>query len=197
MLDHRAAWLIDTGQMTTEIRVNDSSRKKIKEACLIRVPLAGRPDFDRVVCYDFFDEMFDHEPVASVNPLVTREEQLATICQIYPPEEEALDVVIGIELGRLAPNNLRASQRVAGRPASTAEPWSPLIRKAITRGAEVRILCEPTRSRGAAGRRRSAAAGNWPGLEVQGSLDGTGKADQGELIELADGLADPRPVQPG
>lgn len=65
---------------------------------LIWVLLAERPDFDRVVRYDFFDEMFDHEPVASVNPLVVREEQLATICQICPPEEEALGVVIGIEL---------------------------------------------------------------------------------------------------
>jgi ASC-1-like (ASCH) protein len=47
----------------------------------------------------FFREMFDHECVASVNPLATREEQLANIRQIYPPEREALGVVaIGIEL---------------------------------------------------------------------------------------------------
>jgi hypothetical protein len=43
--------------------------------------------------------MFDHESVASVNPLATRDEQLANIRQIYPPEREALGVVaIGIEL---------------------------------------------------------------------------------------------------
>ena len=43
--------------------------------------------------------MFDHEPVASVNPTATRDEQLANIRQIYPPEREALGVVaIGIEL---------------------------------------------------------------------------------------------------
>jgi hypothetical protein len=37
--------------------------------------------------------------VASVNPLATREEQLANIRQIYPPEREALGVVaIGIRL---------------------------------------------------------------------------------------------------
>lgn len=49
--------------------------------------------------YTSFDEMFDHEPVASVNPTATREDQLANIRQIYPPEREALGVVaIGIEL---------------------------------------------------------------------------------------------------
>jgi ASC-1-like (ASCH) protein len=43
--------------------------------------------------------MFDHESVPSVNPLATREEQLANIRQIYPPEREALGVVaIGIQL---------------------------------------------------------------------------------------------------
>ena len=43
--------------------------------------------------------MFDHESVTSVNPLATREEQLASIRQIYPPERETLGVVaIGIEL---------------------------------------------------------------------------------------------------
>ena len=43
--------------------------------------------------------MFDHESIASVNPLATRDEQLANIRQIYPPEREALGVVaIGIEL---------------------------------------------------------------------------------------------------
>ena len=53
----------------------------------------------RVARYTSFDEMFDHESVASVNPLATREEQLANIRQIYPPERESLGVVaIGIEL---------------------------------------------------------------------------------------------------
>ncbi len=46
-----------------------------------------------------FEEMFDHEDVATVNPTATRAEQLANIRQIYPPEREALGVVaIGIEL---------------------------------------------------------------------------------------------------
>jgi ASC-1-like (ASCH) protein len=52
-----------------------------------------------VARYATFEEMFDHESVASVNPLASREEQLANIRQIYPPEREGLGVVaIGLEL---------------------------------------------------------------------------------------------------
>jgi ASC-1-like (ASCH) protein len=53
----------------------------------------------RVTRYVSFDEMFDHELVAAVNPLAGPDEQVATIRQIYPPEREALGVLaIGIEL---------------------------------------------------------------------------------------------------
>lgn len=94
--------LIATGRKTTEIRVNDSSRRKIKEGSLIRFRCQGDnvlTRVTRVARYDTFDEMFDHEDVASVNPLATRDEQLANIRQIYPPEREALGVVaLGIEL---------------------------------------------------------------------------------------------------
>ncbi|MGH3937370.1 MAG: ASCH domain-containing protein [Pseudonocardiaceae bacterium] len=94
--------LIATGRKTTEIRVNDSSRKKIKEDSLIRFRCQGDEVLTRVTRvarYATFDEMFAHESVASVNPLATRYEQLANIRQIYPPEREALGVVaIGIEL---------------------------------------------------------------------------------------------------
>jgi ASC-1-like (ASCH) protein len=85
-----------------EIRVNDSSRRKIKEGSLIRFRCQGDQVLTcvtRVARYDTFEEMFDHESVASVNPLATRKEQLANIRQIYTPEREALGVVaIGIEL---------------------------------------------------------------------------------------------------
>jgi ASC-1-like (ASCH) protein len=94
--------LIATGRKTTEIRVNDSSRKKIKEGSLIRFRCQGDQVLTRVTRvarYTSFEEMFDHEAVASVNPLATREEQLANIRQIYPSEREALGVIaIGIEL---------------------------------------------------------------------------------------------------
>ncbi|HEX4722127.1 MAG TPA: ASCH domain-containing protein [Pseudonocardiaceae bacterium] len=94
--------LIATGRKTTEIRVDDSSRRKIKEGSLIRFRCQGDQVLTRVTRvarYASFDEMFDHESVASVNPLATRAEQLANIRQIYPPEREALGVVaLGIEL---------------------------------------------------------------------------------------------------
>lgn len=94
--------LIATGRKTTEIRVNDSSRKKIKPGSLIRFRCQGDTVLTRVTKvarYPSFDEMFDHESVSSVNPLATRDEQLADIRQIYPPEREAIGVVaIGIEL---------------------------------------------------------------------------------------------------
>jgi ASC-1-like (ASCH) protein len=94
--------LIAAGRKTIEIRVNDSGRKKIKEGSLIRFRCQGDhvlTRVTRVARYASFDEMFAHESVASVNPLATREDQLANIRQIYPPEREALGVVaIGIEL---------------------------------------------------------------------------------------------------
>jgi ASC-1-like (ASCH) protein len=94
--------LIAAGRKTTEIRVNDSSRRKITEGSLIRFKCRDEEVLTRVTSvarYDSFEEMFDHEDVASVNPTATRAEQLANIRQIYPPEREALGVVaIGIEL---------------------------------------------------------------------------------------------------
>ncbi|GAA3884720.1 hypothetical protein GCM10022243_56920 [Saccharothrix violaceirubra] len=94
--------LIATGRKTTEIRVNDSSRRNIKPGSLIRFNCQGDNVLTRVTKvnrYTSFEEMFDREPVASVNPTATREDQLANIRQIYPPEREALGVVaIGIEL---------------------------------------------------------------------------------------------------
>ncbi|MGQ0774495.1 MAG: ASCH domain-containing protein [Pseudonocardiales bacterium] len=94
--------LISSGQKTTEIRVNDSSRRKIREGSLIRFRCRAEEVLTRVTRvarYTNFEEMFDHESVISVNPTATREEQLTNIRQIYPPEREALGVVaIGIEL---------------------------------------------------------------------------------------------------
>jgi ASC-1-like (ASCH) protein len=94
--------LIATGVKTTEIRVNDSSRQKIVEGSLIRFRCRDDEVLTRVTHvtrYPSFDDMFDHESVTHINPTATREEQLANVRQIYPPEREALGVVaIGIEL---------------------------------------------------------------------------------------------------
>ena len=94
--------LIVSGRKTIEIRVNDSSRKMIKTGSLIRFRCQDDEILTRVTRitrYPTFEAMLDHEDLASVNPLATREEQLASIRQIYPPEREALGVVaLGIEL---------------------------------------------------------------------------------------------------
>ena len=94
--------LIASGHKTTEIRVNDSSRKKIKAGSLIRFRCREEEVLTRVTRvarYADFEEMFAHEDLGSVNPLATKEEQLANVRQIYPPEREALGVLaLGIEL---------------------------------------------------------------------------------------------------
>ncbi len=110
--------LIASGSKTTEIRVNDSSRKKIKTGSLIRFRCQDDEVLTRVTRitrYATFEEMLDHEELASVNPLATREEQLASIRQIYPPEREALGVLaIGIEL-------IESAEAVSLRAAMVAE----------------------------------------------------------------------------
>ncbi|HYS34656.1 MAG TPA: ASCH domain-containing protein [Pseudonocardiaceae bacterium] len=58
--------LIATVRKTTEIRVNDSSRQKVKKGSLIRFRCRGDEVLTRVTRYDSFDEMFDHESIASV-----------------------------------------------------------------------------------------------------------------------------------
>lgn len=94
--------LIAAGRKTTEVRVNDSSRRRIKEGSLIRFRCRDEEVLTRVTRisrYTDFEEMFEAESVASVNPTATKEDQLANIRQIYPAEREALGVVaIGIEL---------------------------------------------------------------------------------------------------
>lgn len=94
--------LIASGEKTTEIRVNDASRRNLKEGKLIRFKCQGDEVLTRVTYvhrYRDFDEMFDHESVDSVNPTATREDQLANIRNIYPPEREAVGVLaIGLEL---------------------------------------------------------------------------------------------------
>lgn len=101
-IDKRYFDLIAEGRKTTEIRVNDSRRKNIAVNSLIRFKCGDEEVLTRVTIlarYNSFEEMFDHEDVASVNPTATRAEQLANIREIYPPEREALGVVaIGIEL---------------------------------------------------------------------------------------------------
>jgi ASC-1-like (ASCH) protein len=90
------------GQAGCAVRVDAGQRPGQRPGLLIRFRCQGDEVLTRVTKvarYTSFEEMFDHESVASVNPLATREEQLTNIRQIYPPEREALGVVaLGIEL---------------------------------------------------------------------------------------------------
>jgi len=84
--------LIVTSDKSTEIRVNDRRRRMIREGSLIRFHREGNEVLTRVTRvgrYSSFEEMLDHEPIASINPLATREEQLANIRRSYPTEREA------------------------------------------------------------------------------------------------------------
>lgn len=94
--------LIASGKKTTEIRVDDSSRKRLKEGDLLRFTCRDEEVLTRITRlarYADFDEMFEYEPVSSVIPTASREDQLRNIREIYPPEREALGMIaIGIEL---------------------------------------------------------------------------------------------------
>jgi ASC-1-like (ASCH) protein len=96
--------LVAAGSKTIEVRVRyphladmaagDTIRFRIKgtaETCDVRVL--------RVTEYPDFEALLDGEGPANVNPAAGREEQLANIRAIYPPEKEALGALaIEIEL---------------------------------------------------------------------------------------------------
>ncbi|MER6350609.1 ASCH domain-containing protein [Streptomyces sp. NPDC001634] len=96
--------LVAAGLKTIEVRVRyprfddmaagDTITFHIKgtdEACDVRVL--------RVAEYPDFEALLDGEGTARVNPAASREEQLANIRAIYPPEKEALGALaIEIEL---------------------------------------------------------------------------------------------------
>lgn len=87
--------LVAAGTKTIEVRVKyphladlaagDTIRFRIKdtdETCEVRVV--------RVTEYVDFETLLDSEGPANVNPTTTRDEQLANIRAIYPPDKERL-----------------------------------------------------------------------------------------------------------
>jgi ASC-1-like (ASCH) protein len=96
--------LVAAGRKKIEVRVRyphladmaagDTIRFRIKgtdETCDVRVL--------RVTVYPDFEALLDGEGPANVNPAAGRDEQLANIRSIYPPEKEALGALaIEIEL---------------------------------------------------------------------------------------------------
>jgi ASC-1-like (ASCH) protein len=96
--------LVAAGRKTTEVRVKyprladmaagDTIRFRIKgteETCDVKVT--------QVTEYASFEALLDGEGPSQVNPTASRDEQLANIRAIYPPEKEALGALaIKIEL---------------------------------------------------------------------------------------------------
>ncbi|MET9405803.1 ASCH domain-containing protein [Streptomyces sp. NPDC002935] len=96
--------LVAAGRKSREVRVKypkfdgltagDLIRFSVKDtdrSCLTRVT--------RVAEYASFEELLDTEGPSQVNPDSPREEQLANIRRIYPPDKERLGcLAIGIEL---------------------------------------------------------------------------------------------------
>jgi ASC-1-like (ASCH) protein len=98
--------LVAAGRKSIEVRVKyphlagmaagDAIRFRIKntdETCDVRVL--------RVTEYPDFEALLDGEGPANVNPTASREQQLANIREIYPPEKEALGA-LAIEMELLA-----------------------------------------------------------------------------------------------
>ncbi|MFD8771398.1 ASCH domain-containing protein [Streptomyces sp. NPDC059916] len=98
--------LVAAGRKSIEVRVRyphlagmaagDTIRFRIKgteETCDVRVL--------RVTSYPNFEALLDGEGPANVNPASSREEQLANIRAIYPPEKESLGA-LAIEIELLA-----------------------------------------------------------------------------------------------
>jgi ASC-1-like (ASCH) protein len=91
--------LIASGRKTIEVRVAYSANKRLTAGQLLRFTCRGEQCLTRIAGYSSFEDMFDHENVAAVNPTAARAEQLASIRLIYPADKEALGV-IAIEIQR-------------------------------------------------------------------------------------------------
>jgi ASC-1-like (ASCH) protein len=88
--------LIAAGTKTVEVRVAYSSNKRLAAGQLLKFTCRGEECVTRITKiarYSSFDDMFDHEDAAAVNPVANRAEQLASIRLIYPAEKEALGVI--------------------------------------------------------------------------------------------------------
>ncbi len=96
--------LVAAGRKTTEVRVKYPHLADLTEGDVIRFRIKGTDETCDVLVkqvneYPGFEALLDGEGPANVNPTATREEQLANIRAIYPPEKEALGALaIKIEL---------------------------------------------------------------------------------------------------
>ncbi len=90
--------LVAAGIKTIEVRVKYPHLTDLAAGDTIRFRIKGADDtcqatVQRVTEYADFEAMLDGEGSDNVNPTATRDEQLANIRKIYPPEKEALGVL--------------------------------------------------------------------------------------------------------
>ncbi|MEV6478408.1 ASCH domain-containing protein [Streptomyces sp. NPDC051576] len=96
--------LVATGTKTIEVRVKYPHLADLVAGDIIRFHIKGTDEtceveVKRVTEYTDFEALLAGEGPANVNPTATRDEQLANIRAIYPPEKEALGALaIRIEL---------------------------------------------------------------------------------------------------
>ena len=102
--------LVAAGSKTIEVRVKYPHLADLAAGATIRFRVKGTDEtcevkVKRVTTYPDFEALLDGEGPANVNPTATREQQLANIRAIYPPEKEALGA-IAIEIGLSPPEAL-------------------------------------------------------------------------------------------
>jgi ASC-1-like (ASCH) protein len=96
--------LVAAGTKTIEVRVKYPHLADLAVGDVIRFRIKGTDEtceveVERVNEYADFEALLDGEGPSNVNPTVSRDEQLANIRAIYPPEKEALGALaIRIEL---------------------------------------------------------------------------------------------------
>ncbi|AJC60119.1 MULTISPECIES: ASCH domain-containing protein [Streptomyces] len=96
--------LVAAGEKTIEVRVKYPRLADLHAGDVIRFRIKGTEEtvdaaVKRVTEYPNFEALLDSEGPSSVNPTASREQQLANIRNIYPPEKEALGALaIEIEL---------------------------------------------------------------------------------------------------
>ena len=87
--------LVAAGTKTIEVRVKYPHLADLAAGDTIRFRIKGTDEscevtVKRVTEYSNFEALLDGEGAANVNPTATREQQLANIRAIYPPEKETL-----------------------------------------------------------------------------------------------------------
>lgn len=99
--------LVAAGAKTIEVRVKYPHLADLGAGDIIRFRIKGTDEtcevrVKRVTEYPDFEALLDGEGPANVNPTATREQQLANIRAIYPPEKESLGT-LAIEIIRMDP----------------------------------------------------------------------------------------------